>query len=163
MSHMFTNQNCTSSLRNAAPKHSSMMISNNFEPEMSCMVTPKKLRIFNGYEPMEIETNLKEYPEIESNFRKIDQNVSFIPWKNSMVEFRKMEHVRINRARLYDWFVEVCKVYNQAWQTLWMAISILDKMIIEKGNIKVENIHLYGTAALFISSKYNESYNYITI
>jgi hypothetical protein len=52
-----------------------------------------------------------------------------------MFGFKKMGHVRINRGRLYDWFVEIVHSYKQSWQTLWGAIAILDRLIVEKGNI----------------------------
>lgn len=84
-------------------------------------------------------------------------------WEDTLLNFSNIEHVRINRARLYNWFVEVCSVFNQSWQTLWSAIFILDYLIIKKGNIKVENIHLYGSTAFFMASKYNEYLNKISM
>ncbi len=69
---MSTNKNHTPSLSRVTPKQFNMMNSNNFEQGIRCMMTPKKSKIFNGYEPMEIETNLKEYPEIQQNITKND-------------------------------------------------------------------------------------------
>lgn len=80
-----------------------------------------------------------------------------------MVRFKKMEHVKLNRARMMNWLIEVCYSYRQSWQTFWAAISILDMLIIEKGKVKVENIHLYGVTALFMASKYHEAYRILKI
>lgn len=76
--------------------------------------------------------------------------------KDKLIEVKKFEHVRINRARLYDWFVQVCAVFSQTWNTLWAAIAFLDKIIILKGDVTVDNIHLLGTTVLFMASKYHE-------
>jgi cyclin A len=84
---------------------------------------------------------------------------TFIPSSDSMVRFKKMEHVRLNRGRIFDWFVEICATYNQGWQTLWGAMGILDRMIIEKGKVKSSNIHLYGVTSIFMASKYHERKN----
>jgi hypothetical protein len=70
-----------------------------------------------------------------------------------------MEHVRINRGRIFDWFVDICFIFCQSWRTLWSAMVILDKMIIEKGKVIPQNIHLYGMASIFIASKYHETEN----
>jgi hypothetical protein len=71
------------------------------------------------------------------------------------LDYRKSHHIRINRARLIDWLVETCYIYKLRWQTLWTTIEIIDRVIIEKGKIKLENIHITGVAALFIASKYH--------
>ncbi len=115
---------------------------------------------------MEMETEYKDHPSDyydQSDYEKHDQSIEYIPLKDSFLDFKKIEHVRINRGRLIDWFFEVCRVYNQSWKTFWIAISILDTMIIERGKIKIENIHLYGSTALFVASKYNESYDRLTL
>lgn len=74
-----------------------------------------------------------------------------------MVKFKKMDHVRINRARIIDWFVEICHLFQQSWETLWAAIGILDRMIVETGKVKLQNLHLYGCTALFMASKYHQT------
>ena len=94
--------------------------------------------------------------ENDSEFILGEQGQTFVPWTDSMVKFKKMEHIRLNRARILDWFVEVCAIQNQSWQTLWAAMGILDRLIIEKGKIHPSNIHLYGTTALYLASKYHE-------
>lgn len=88
-----------------------------------------------------------------------EYKVDLVPWRDKMMNFTKMDHVRVNRARIHDWFVEVCRNFKQSWQTLWAAISILDELIIEKGKITIQNLHLYGVVSLFMASKYHEPFN----
>jgi hypothetical protein len=54
-----------------------------------------------------------------------------------MVRFNGMEHVRVNRARLYDWFIKVGKVFSLRWGTLWAAIKTMDRLIIDKKGVTV--------------------------
>jgi len=46
-----------------------------------------------------------------------------------------MSHVRIERGILYDWLIEITYLYKQSWQTIWGAIAILDRLIVENGKI----------------------------
>ena len=72
------------------------------------MKTTKKLNVIQGPELKEIETKYKEYSHYcndESDFEKHDKNIDYIPLRKSFLDFRKIEHVRIQRGTIIDWFV----------------------------------------------------------
>lgn len=69
----------------------------------------------------------------------------------------EVSEVRVNRARMVDWMLEVCDYCQLSWSTYWSAVSLLDLLILEHGFVRVDNIHLVGTVSLFMSSKIHDT------
>ncbi len=61
--------------------------------------------------------------------------ISIIKSPDRLFNFWGMEHIRINRARMFDWYIEICKVYQQGWQTFWTTRELLDKLIVDKNAV----------------------------
>ena len=83
--------------------------------------------------------------------------IDIIKSPDKLLNFWGMEHVKINRARIFDWYIEICKVYDQSWQTFWMTRELMDKLIVDKNVVKISNIHLLGAVCFLIASKYHET------
>ncbi|XP_015794303.1 cyclin-A1 [Tetranychus urticae] len=61
------------------------------------------------------------------------------------------------RTILVDWMTEVVEEYKMNSETLFLAVNFIDRFLSAK-NIARAKFQLLGTAALFISSKYEEIY-----
>lgn len=61
------------------------------------------------------------------------------------------------RTILVDWMTEVIEEYKMNSETLFLAVNFIDRFLSAK-NIARAKFQLLGTAALFISSKYEEIY-----
>lgn len=61
------------------------------------------------------------------------------------------------RAIVIDWLVDVHRKFKMRLETLFIAISVLDRYL-EKNIIRKEIFQLVATASLFIASKYEEIY-----
>lgn len=61
------------------------------------------------------------------------------------------------RGILIDWLVDVHQKYKMVPETLFMAVSIIDRYL-EKTQVVRYKLQLVGVAALFIASKYEEIY-----
>lgn len=61
------------------------------------------------------------------------------------------------RTIVVDWLVEVCEEYKLETETLYLAISYLDRFLSSMSVVR-SKLQLVGTAALFIASKYEEIY-----
>lgn len=61
------------------------------------------------------------------------------------------------RAILVDWLVEVCEEYSQHSETLYLAVSYVDRFLSCMSVVRGK-LQLVGTAATFIAAKYEEVY-----
>jgi cyclin A len=61
------------------------------------------------------------------------------------------------RAVLIDWMTEVCFEYTLKRDTLYTAVSILERYLSSNPNIPKKYFQLAGVTSLFISSKQEES------
>ncbi|KAG8221856.1 hypothetical protein J437_LFUL003232 [Ladona fulva] len=61
------------------------------------------------------------------------------------------------RSILVDWLVEVTEEYKMDPETLFLAVSYIDRFLSYMSVVKA-NLQLVGTAAMFIASKYEEIY-----
>jgi hypothetical protein len=59
------------------------------------------------------------------------------------------------RAILVDWLVEVHMKYKMRWETLFLAISVVDRYLSVR-HISRKNLQLLGVVAMFIAAKYEE-------
>jgi hypothetical protein len=62
------------------------------------------------------------------------------------------------RAVLIDWLVEVHRMFKLISETLFMAVSLIDRYLSISSTVSRDNLQLLGTTALFIASKYEEIY-----
>jgi len=62
------------------------------------------------------------------------------------------------RAVLVDWLVEVHRMFKLISETLFMAVSLIDRFLSISSTVSRDNLQLLGTTALFIASKYEEIY-----
>jgi len=60
------------------------------------------------------------------------------------------------RAVLVDWLVEVHRMFKLIPETLFMAVSLIDRYLSVSSGISRDNLQLLGTTALFIAAKYEE-------
>lgn len=61
------------------------------------------------------------------------------------------------RSIVIDWLVDVHRKFKMRMETLFIAISIMDKYL-EKNHIRKEIFQLVATTSLFIAAKYEEIY-----
>jgi len=61
------------------------------------------------------------------------------------------------RAILVDWLVEVAQEYKLQNETLYLAISFIDRFLSLMSVVRAK-LQLLGTAAMFVASKYEEIY-----
>ncbi|XP_077292152.1 cyclin-A1-like [Arctopsyche grandis] len=61
------------------------------------------------------------------------------------------------RAILIDWLVEVCEEYRLETETLYLAVSYIDRFLSYMAVVRAK-LQLVGTTAMFIASKYEEIY-----
>lgn len=61
------------------------------------------------------------------------------------------------RAILIDWLIDVHLKYKLVPETLFVAVSIIDRYL-EKTHILRSKLQLVGITALFIACKYEEIY-----
>jgi hypothetical protein len=66
-------------------------------------------------------------------------------------------NIRINRARIIDWLLDVCRAFELRWESYWCAIELLDFMIFVVDFVRVSNIHIVAVTCLFIGSKIHET------
>merc|ERR1712112_90594 len=59
------------------------------------------------------------------------------------------------RSILIDWLVEVTEVYKLHTETLYLAVSYIDRFL-SSMSVQRGKLQLVGTAAMFIASKYEE-------
>ncbi|KAB7496256.1 G2/mitotic-specific cyclin-A [Armadillidium nasatum] len=58
---------------------------------------------------------------------------------------------------LVDWLVEVAEEYSLHTETLYLAVSYIDRFLSQM-SVKRDKLQLVGTTAMFIASKYEEIY-----
>ena len=61
------------------------------------------------------------------------------------------------RSILVDWLVEVGEEYKLQTETLYLAVSYIDRFL-SYMSVQRSKLQLVGTAAMFIASKYEEIY-----
>lgn len=61
------------------------------------------------------------------------------------------------RTILVDWLVEVSEEYHLNTETLYLSVSYIDRFLSQMSVVR-SKLQLVGTAAMFISSKYEEIY-----
>ncbi|KAK7065568.1 hypothetical protein SK128_001041 [Halocaridina rubra] len=61
------------------------------------------------------------------------------------------------RLILVDWLVEVAEEYNLHTETLYLAVSYIDRFLSHM-SVKRDKLQLVGTTAMFIAAKYEEIY-----
>jgi len=71
----------------------------------------------------------------------------------------KLSDINSNmRAVLIDWLVEVHRMFKLIPETLFMAVSLIDRFLSLSSTVSRETLQVLGTTALFIASKYEEIY-----
>ena len=65
--------------------------------------------------------------------------------------------IKINRARILDWLLDVCCAFQLRWESYWCTIELLDYLIFVIDCVGINNLHLISVTSLFISSKIHET------
>uniref|UniRef100_A0A061S9R1 Cyclin A n=1 Tax=Tetraselmis sp. GSL018 TaxID=582737 RepID=A0A061S9R1_9CHLO len=91
----------------------------------------------------------------------IYQNLRKAEWKRRPVSFY-MEQVQTEvspwmRGVLIDWLVEVCDEYKLVPETLYLAVSYIDRYL-SVVPVKSTKLQLVGVACLLVAAKYEEIY-----
>jgi len=65
------------------------------------------------------------------------------------------------RTKMVDWMVEVCQVFGCSRKTYFMAQELFDKFLALshlklRNGLKDTEVHLIGTAAMYLASKYED-------
>lgn len=96
------------------------------------------------------------------NFNKIDKNldVSEMSFNGSYLINKEinMKH----RMILVDWMIDVVIEYKMTYETLYLAINILDRFL-SKNETVLKKFQLLGIICILISFKYNEDLTSVTI
>ena len=78
-----------------------------------------------------------------------------MPKQNYMSKQPDISHSM--RSILVDWLVEVGEEYKLNTETLYLAVSYIDRFL-SYMSVQRSKLQLVGTAAMFIASKYEEIY-----
>jgi len=71
----------------------------------------------------------------------------------------KLSDINSNmRAVLIDWLVEVHRMFKLIPETLFMAVSLIDRFLSLSSTVSRDTLQVLGTTSLFIASKYEEIY-----
>ncbi|XBW35370.1 hypothetical protein QEN19_000935 [Hanseniaspora menglaensis] len=73
-------------------------------------------------------------------------------------EMLKHPNINQNRDILVNWLVKIHNQFNLLPETLYLAVNVMDRFLC-KELVSLDKLQLVGTAALFISSKYEEVYS----
>ncbi|KAL1509076.1 hypothetical protein ABEB36_003874 [Hypothenemus hampei] len=128
--------------------------------------------------PMSVE---KEFDDQESSFKEnlqpvekeVDDEFSMEEYSVEIYKYLR-EHEMSNRAKpgymkkqpdvtasmrtiLVDWLVEVAEEYKLHTETLYLAVSFVDRFLSYMSVVRAK-LQLVGTAAMFLASKYEEIY-----
>ncbi|XP_071452901.1 cyclin-A2 [Hetaerina americana] len=123
------------------------------EPE-SPMRIDKSLDVGDGRKKYECMFYVEEYKhEIHMHLRQIE--VLRRPKAGYM---KKQPDINFSmRSILVDWLVEVTEEYKMDTETLYLAVSYIDRFLSYMSVVKA-NLQLVGTAAMFIAAKFEEIY-----
>jgi len=84
-----------------------------------------------------------------------EQEVKFMAKHNYMIKQSDISHSM--RSILVDWLVEVGEEYKLQTETLYLAVSYIDRFL-SYMSVQRSKLQLVGAAAMFIASKYEEIY-----
>lgn len=101
--------------------------------------------------PLPIQVYLRDIIQELKN----TQNMSYVSPNNYFQLNTEINPVM--RLILIDWLAEITYNYHLRPQTFYLSIILVDKFL-EKKFVSKQNFQLLGTAAMFISSKYEEMY-----
>merc|ERR1712025_1195112 len=96
----------------------------------------------------------EEYSEDIYSYLR-EQEVKFMAKHNYMIKQSDISHSM--RSILVDWLVEVGEEYKLQTETLYLAVSYIDRFL-SYMSVQRAKLQLVGTAAMFIASKYEEIY-----
>lgn len=99
-------------------------------------------------------TECAEYAEDVYNYLVVKEK-SICPTMSWLI--CKQENNDKLRASLIDWMITVNEKFKMQPETLFLAVSIVDRFL-EKENVTKQKIQLVGVTGLLISSKYEEIY-----
>ena len=115
---------------------------NIYSPEKKVQNNPQYVVEYSKEIMNNVKNNEKiNYPLYEKNFLKFHPKLS---------EFK--------RAVLVDWLIHVQYNFELLENTLFLTINLIDRMLEETKNIKMECFQLLGVTCMFIASKYEEIY-----
>ncbi|CAB3999675.1 cyclin B [Paramuricea clavata] len=96
-----------------------------------------------------------EYAEEIYRYLRKREDIYQVP--NNYIQSHKEINVRM-RAILVDWLVSVHDKFKLTQETLFLAISILDRYLAVNHKEKKSNLQLIGVTAMFLASKVEDIY-----
>ena len=89
--------------------------------------------------------------DIHDTYREMERQTSVRP-----VYMEYQSHINKDmRSVLIDWLVEVCVKFKLTPDTLYLTVSLIDRVLKEHEIVR-QNFQLLGAACIFIASKYEE-------
>lgn len=124
-----------------------------------------------GESPMVLDTSLHTLePMCYSELRELESNVEYAQDIYGYLRTKELKYLpRANymqkqpditssmRTILVDWLVEVADEYNLHTETLFLAVSYVDRFLSSMSVLR-NKLQLVGTASLLIASKFEEIY-----
>lgn len=99
----------------------------------------------------------KKLTPFDDESAQSDHKVEFGGWETILAKrhlrIENPPQLRINRARILDWLLDVCRAFELRWESYWCAVEMLDHLIFEVESVKITNIHMLAVTALFMASK----------
>jgi len=129
---------------------SPMVLDTNLQTEKQWRVPP-----LGQHKPESVDVfSAPEYAEDIYNYLRKSE-IKNMPKQNYMSKQPDISHSM--RSILVDWLVEVGEEYKLNTETLYLAVSYIDRFL-SYMSVQRSKLQLVGTAAMFIASKYEEIY-----
>ena len=81
-------------------------------------------------------------------------------YRNPANLFINQRHVTKNiRATVVRWLCETCEVYNFSRSSLFLAVSLFDRVLAKSNNVKLTRVQLIAVTCLVIATKYWQTAN----
>jgi len=129
---------------------SPMVLDSSLQSEKQWRVPP-----LGQHKPESVDVySAPEYAEDIYNYLR-QSEIKNMPKHNYMSKQPDISHSM--RSILVDWLVEVGEEYKLNTETLYLAVSYIDRFL-SYMSVQRSKLQLVGTAAMFIASKYEEIY-----
>lgn len=62
-------------------------------------------------------------------------------------------HIKNNRAKLINWYLEIFSYYELDWTSFWFAVELLDTLIADFNYVSRDNVQIVGVVCCFMAAK----------
>lgn len=104
-----------------------------------------------------IRTNFFEVNEYRADIYNYLRSAETVHRPKAGYMKKQPDITHLMRSILVDWLVEVAEEYRLQSETLYLAVSYIDRFLSYMSVVRAK-LQLVGTAAMFIASKYEEIY-----